>query len=247
MTWIYIAYTWYCYSYSTDDGLLLVCTELMGDTFDMNMRILHVHLLALRRGHVVPLPADVLGVGASGATEHSPQRGRGQLLRHLPDEALRVVGEEHEPLVPVDVERRQQPVPRLLPHLLLEHAAEVGHLCWHGVVDVDGVVDLVLGAAALLHRAEVLLVALETDRVVRFPHAASPRAGLAAVDVERGLVGAAVTLRTRLVLVLEHLDTCVRLPEVRPHEPLRPGEGVVEVLLGGVVLVARPAVVLPDE
>ena len=39
-----------------------------------------------------------------------------------------MVGEEHEPLVPVHVERRQQPVPRLLPHLLLEHAAEVGHL-----------------------------------------------------------------------------------------------------------------------
>ena len=28
----------------------------------------------------------------------------------------------------------------------------------------------------------------------------------------------------------------MRLPEVGPHEPLRPGEGVVEVLLGGVVL-----------
>ena len=63
--------------------------------------------------------------------------------------------------------------------------------------------------------------------------------------------------------------TCVRLPEVGPHEPLRPGEGVVEVLLGRVVLqqcivrshevndrshkvtpghlVARPPVVLPNE
>ena len=40
-----------------------------------------------------------------------------------------------------------------------------GHLCWHGVVDVDGVIDLVLGAAALLHRAEVLLVALETRKL----------------------------------------------------------------------------------
>ena len=102
-----------------------------------------------------------------------------------------MVGEEHEPLVPVDVERRQQPVPRLLPHLLLEHAAEVGHLDtgdrrshevsvrslevrvrsvrshlgWHGVVDVDGVVDLVLGAAAFLYRTEVLLVALETGKL----------------------------------------------------------------------------------
>ena len=95
-----------------------------------------------------------------------------------------MVGEEHEPLLPVHVERRQQPVPRLLPHLLLEHAAEVGHLgtgdmrsgrgsvrsmrghlCWHRVVDVDGVIDLVLGAAALLHRAEVLLVALETGKL----------------------------------------------------------------------------------
>ena len=35
--------------------------------------------------------------------------------------------------------------------------------------------------------------------------------------------------------------------EVRSHEPLGPGEGVVEVLLGGVVLVGRPPVVLPDE
>ena len=40
-----------------------------------------------------------------------------------------------------------------------------GHLCWHRVVDVDGVIDLVLGAAALLHRAEVLLVALETGKL----------------------------------------------------------------------------------
>ena len=52
------------------------------------------------------------------------------------------------------------------------------------------------------------------DGVVRFPHAASPRARLAAVDVERGLVGAAVTLRTRLVLVLEHLDTCNNVPSI---------------------------------
>ena len=40
-----------------------------------------------------------------------------------------------------------------------------GHLCWNRVVDVDGVIDLVLGAAALLHRAEVLLVALETGNL----------------------------------------------------------------------------------
>ena len=60
--------------------------------------------------------------------------------------------------------------------------------------------------------------------------------------------------------------TCVRLSEVRTHKPLGPRERVVEVLLGGVVLVdpwrknhvknkqqkyksslSRPAVVLPDE
>ena len=35
--------------------------------------------------------------------------------------------------------------------------------------------------------------------------------------------------------------------EVRSHQPLGPGEGVVEVLLGGVVLVGRPPVVLTDE
>ena len=45
------------------------------------------------------------------------------------------------------------------------------------------------------------------DGVVRFPHAASPRARLAAVDVERGLVVAPVTLRTRLVVILKNLDS----------------------------------------
>ena len=39
----------------------------------------------------------------------------------------------------------------------------------------------------------------------------------------------------------------MRLPEVRPDEPLRAGEGVEEELLGGVVLVDGPPVVLPDE
>ena len=60
----------------------------------------------------------------------------------------------------------------------------------------------------------MLDVAAVPDGVVRFPHAAAPRARLAAVDVERGLVGAAVTLRTRLVLVLEHLDTCNNVPSI---------------------------------
>ena len=48
---------------------------------------------------------------------------------------------------------------------------------------------------------------LTPDGVVRFPHAAAPRAGLAAVDVERGLICAAVTLRTRLVVILKNLDS----------------------------------------
>ena len=39
----------------------------------------------------------------------------------------------------------------------------------------------------------------------------------------------------------------MRLPEVRPYQPLRPREGVVEVLLGGVVLVGGPPVVFSDE
>ena len=42
-------------------------------------------------------------------------------------------------------------------------------------------------------------------------------------------------------------NTCMRFPEVRSHEPLSPGEGVVEVLLRGVVLVHRPPVVLTHE
>ena len=42
-------------------------------------------------------------------------------------------------------------------------------------------------------------------------------------------------------------NTCMGFPEVRSHEPLSPGEGVVEVLLRRVVLVHRPPVVLPHE
>ena len=39
----------------------------------------------------------------------------------------------------------------------------------------------------------------------------------------------------------------MRLPEVRSNQPLRPSEGVVEVLLGGVVLVAGSTIVFSDE
>ena len=46
---------------------------------------------------------------------------------------------------------------------------------------------------------------------------------------------------------MKSFKTCVRFSEVRPHQPLCPGEGVVEVLLGGVVLVGRSPVVLADE
>jgi hypothetical protein len=43
------------------------------------------------------------------------------------------------------------------------------------------------------------------------------------------------------------LFTCMRLPKVGPDKPLGPSEGVVEVLLRGVVLVDRPTVVLAQE
>ena len=39
----------------------------------------------------------------------------------------------------------------------------------------------------------------------------------------------------------------MRFSKVRPNQPLCPGEGVVEVLLGGVVLVGGPPVVFSDE
>ena len=39
----------------------------------------------------------------------------------------------------------------------------------------------------------------------------------------------------------------MRFSKVRPNQPLCPGEGVVEVLLGGVVLVGWPPVVFSDE
>ena len=56
-----------------------------------------------------------------------------------------------------------------------------------------------------------------------------------------------MSFRTGFVIILEDLDTSVRLPEVRSHQPLRPGEGVVKVLLGGVVLVAGSTIVFSDE
>ena len=39
----------------------------------------------------------------------------------------------------------------------------------------------------------------------------------------------------------------MRFPEVRPNQPLCPCEGVVEVFLGGVILVCRPPVVLSNK
>ena len=39
----------------------------------------------------------------------------------------------------------------------------------------------------------------------------------------------------------------MRFPEVRPHQPLRPCKGVVEMFLGGVILVSWSPVVFSNE
>ena len=52
----------------------------------------------------------------------------------------------------------------------------------------------------------LLLVTLKLDRGVVLPHPTSPRHRLAAVDVQLGVVLAAVPLGAHLVSVLEHLD-----------------------------------------
>ena len=91
----------------------------------------------LRCGDIVPLPSDLLRVWAAWFREHAPQRGGGQLLAHLPHSALGVVGEQHETLVPVQVERRQQPPGHAGPLLPGEGPREVSHLGRHRVIDID--------------------------------------------------------------------------------------------------------------
>lgn len=98
----------------------------------------------LRCGDIVPFPGDLLRVRAAGAGEHAPQGGRGQLLGHLPHPALGVVGEQHQALVPVHVERRQQAPGHARPLLLGEGPREVSHLDRHRVIHVDCVIHFVL-------------------------------------------------------------------------------------------------------
>ena len=98
----------------------------------------------LRCGRIVPLPGDLLAVWAAGAGEHAPQGGGGQLLRHLPHSALGVVREQHQPLVPVHVERRQQAPGHVGPLLPGEGAGEVSHLGRDSVIDINCVIHFVL-------------------------------------------------------------------------------------------------------
>ena len=85
------------------------------------------------------------------------------------------------------------------------------------------------------------------DSIIWLPHSPSPWTRFTAVNVEWGLISSTMSFRTWFVIILEDLDASVRLPEVRSHQPLRPSEGVVEVLLGGVVLVAGSTIVFSDE
>ena len=121
----------------------------------------HSHL---GRGDVVPLPVDVPTVRAAGLAEHSPQGGRGQLLGDLPHAALRVVREQHQVLLTVDVERSQEAEGVVWVVLPLEDSTEVLDLGGDGVVLVDGVVDFVLGAGAGLDGCVVLFITIKTEQ-----------------------------------------------------------------------------------
>ena len=101
-------------------------------------------------------------------TEDPPERGGGQLLGDLPDQALGVVGEQHQVLLPVNVKRGQQTKCVLWVLLLLEDSAEVLDLGRGCAILVDGVVDFVLGAGADLHWGVVLLVTIKAGQVARY-------------------------------------------------------------------------------
>jgi len=211
------------------------------------MVVLYIELLSHWSRHVIPLPCDVLTVRTGWLRKEAPQGSCCQFLGHLPDPALRVVREEEELLLRVPVEGSQEPVAVVFVPLSDEGPGEVTHGLRHRPVLVNCVIHLIFGARALLDLGHPGLVALELYRGVVLPDASAARDRFARINVQLRVVSAAVPLRTRLVLVLEHLDSCMRLPEVRSDEPLRSSEGVIEVLFGCIVLVNRPSVVLSQE
>jgi len=157
------------------------------------------------------------------------------------------MGEQVEVLNKIPIKWGQQAECVLLVFNLDKSSTEVVHRLGHGAVLVDGVVHLVLGARALLHRGHLLLVALKLDAGVILPHASSAGHRFAAVDVQLCVVLPPVPLGTHLVCVLEHLDTRVRLSEVRSNEPFCARERVVEILLRRIVLVNRSPIMFAQE
>ena len=137
----------------------IYCCRILRKMSNLNMLIWHILLLSCSCSHIIPLPGDLLWVRAAGAGEHAPQGGGGQLLGHLPHPALRVMRKQHQPRVPVQVERRQQPP--VWPLLPGEGAREVSHLGRDSGIDIDCVIHFVLWAGAFLEWGEVLLVTLE--------------------------------------------------------------------------------------
>ena len=75
-----------------------------------------------------------------------------------------MVGEEHQVLLSVDVERGQEPEGVIWVLLLLEDPTEVLDLGGDGVVLVDRVVDFVLVAATFQYRGVVLFVTIKTEQ-----------------------------------------------------------------------------------
>lgn len=81
-------------------------TEII-DTFNLDVGILDIELLALTRCRVEPFPGDGVIVGASrfAPRVNTPERGRRQLRRDLPNLTPRVVTEKVELFWIVEVER----------------------------------------------------------------------------------------------------------------------------------------------
>ena len=79
-----------------------------------------------------------------------------------------MVGEQHQVLLSVNVERSQQTESVVRVFLLLEDSTEILDLWRDGVVLVDCVVDFVLGAGAELDWCVVLFVTIKTGQMAHY-------------------------------------------------------------------------------
>ena len=178
----------------------------MRNAFNMYVWILHVQLLTQRCRDIVPLPCDLLWVGTCRIGEDSPQWSCCKLLRDLPNSPFRMVREKHQILLIIHIEWGKQAECVVGIFLLDKNSAQVFDLFWHGVIMINGVVNFVFCAWALLYGRVVLFVALELYWSIIFPHTATPWRGFAGVNVEWSSIFPSMSLRALFVFVLENLD-----------------------------------------